>query len=85
MSCCGKSNHGREFDPECEAPLERDIAAFGDDGITCPSCGADVYHDAAMCNTCGHAMVKEPTSPRATWVRVTAAVVIVAFVLVFVL
>ena len=85
MTCCGNSNHGQAFDPECEAPLEEDVARFGGDGITCPSCDADVYHDAAMCGACGHAMVKEPSGPRSPWIRVTAVVVTIAFLLVFVL
>ena len=85
MSCCGNSNHGCAFDPDREGPSENDVRIFGGDGITCPECGADVYHDAAMCNTCGHAMTDDHASGSRKWVAVTSVIVLAAFILVFAL
>ena len=85
MGCCKHPEHGCEFDPNSEAPSADDVARFGGEDIECPNCGSDVYHDAALCHTCGHAMEHAPTGQPKPWVMLTAGVVIVAFVLVFAL
>ena len=57
MSCgCNGRECGLPFDPDLEGPSASDIDRFGGDDIPCPECGADVYHDAAQCNACGHFM-----------------------------
>jgi len=86
MGCCN-TKHGCEFDPDNEAPSCDDVARFGGDDIACPSCGSDVYHDAAICHACGHAIEHAPagSSKAKPWVIATSAAMLVAFVLVFVL
>lgn len=85
MGCCNLPKHGCGFDSDSECPSAEDVARFGGDDIACPSCGADVYHDAAICNACGHAIAHEPTGKAKPWVMLTTGVVLIAFVLVFTL
>lgn len=61
------------------------MARFGGDAVSCPSCGAEVYHDAALCHACGHAMSDESTTRARAWVPVVAAAVALAVVAVVLL
>lgn len=85
MSCCPKNKCGREFDPDCEAPSDADINRFGGDDIACPNCGTEVYHDAAVCHSCGHAIEHASASRTKLWVAMTAGAMTIVFVLVFAL
>ena len=66
--------------PSCD-----DLARFGGDDISCPSCGSDVYHDASQCHVCGHAMTDASLyqGPRG-WVPLAAVLVVLGMVLGFV-
>lgn len=85
MSCGCGPRCAPDLDPRDEGPSEEDLERFGAYDRACPTCGADVYHDAAMCPACGHAIRETTGSGTKTWVAVTALVATVAFVLVFVL
>jgi hypothetical protein len=78
-----------DFDPDAEGLSEADLARFGGDDTTCPSCGADVYHDAALCQECGWALTDEaayrPSSIKTTVILVGGALGLAAFVFAFVL
>jgi uncharacterized protein (DUF983 family) len=76
---------GPEFDPDFEAPSDEDIARFGGDAIACPSCGAEVYHDAAMCQDCGHLLTDAggPRSGPARWVIVGVVGLMITALLLF--
>lgn len=67
----------RDDDDLDEAPSEEDLERFGDATVTCPSCGATLYDDVAMCYKCGRALTRdEPASPKMT------AVIVILLVLV---
>ncbi len=91
MSCgCNGKPCGMPFDADAEAPSAADVARFGGDGEACPACGADVYHDAALCGSCGYALLDDEVGEGATWskgpVVIGAAVLALAgFVLVSIL
>lgn len=55
MSCCGPKSC-QNFDEDREGVSDADLKKFGGDDIECPWCGADLYHDAAYCSSCGHAI-----------------------------
>lgn len=61
------------LDPE--GPSAADLERFGDEFITCPSCGADVYDQATSCARCGHVLLGE--KPRTTSIGVWVIVVLV--------
>lgn len=86
MSCGCKPRTGPDFDPDYEGPSCEDLERFGADDATCPECGADVYHDAALCPHCGFAIIAP--RPGGRWKRplITGAalVALAAFVLAFV-
>ncbi len=74
MACCGGKCHGPEFDADREGVCSSDLDRFGGDDITCPECGEDVYHDAAICSSCGHAMTDASISKgMPAWVPMVAA------------
>ncbi|MDX2114059.1 MAG: hypothetical protein SFZ24_00380 [Planctomycetota bacterium] len=85
MSCCGPQKCAN-FDDDREGVSEEDIARFGGDDIACPNCGADVYHDAAYCPRCRHAMTEQSVS-RGTpvWIPIAACAALLGFLLVVVL
>jgi hypothetical protein len=84
MSCCGPKSC-RDYDEDREGVSEADLARFGGDDIECPSCGADVYHDASRCGKCGHAMTHESTDRKTpAWVPLTAVVLVALLVVFFV-
>ncbi len=57
MSCCnGPRPCCNDYDHDREGVSAADVARFGGDDITCPNCGAELYHDAALCSKCGHAI-----------------------------
>jgi uncharacterized protein (DUF983 family) len=86
MSCCGKNNYGCAFNPDDEGPSEADIARFGSDDIACPSCGSLMYHDAPLCQSCGHAMtaadLEKTGSGKRIFITAVGVVTIAAFMLV---
>lgn len=63
------------LDPE--GPSRADLERFGDEFLTCPECGADVYDQTALCPECGHAFGNLP-GPTPVWMIVTAIAVVVA-------
>lgn len=85
MSCCGpRSCH--DFDDEREGPSDSDLARFGGDDISCPSCGASVYHDVPICHACGHAIRDaELTKKTPAWVPLLAVGAVLGTVLCYVL
>lgn len=42
------------LDPD--GPSAADLDRFGDEMVTCPSCGKQIYDQSEMCPHCGHAM-----------------------------
>lgn len=79
MACgCGPKGCS-DFDDDREGVAEQDLARFGGDDISCPSCGVSVYHDATQCHKCGHAMTSDSTVPDKKWVPVVAGVIVAAF------
>lgn len=74
MSCCGPRN-SCDFDDDREGLSCADLERFGGDDITCPNCGSDVFHDAALCHTCGYA-ITDASLQRKTpaWVPVAAGI-----------
>ncbi len=89
MSCCGNNKFGCQFDADEEGPSEADIARFGADDIPCPSCGTAVYHDAPLCQNCGHAITREEaagsSSGKQLLIGAIGLVTVTAFVMVAVL
>lgn len=81
MSCPTSPRTGPEFDPDFEGPSDEDIARFGGDEDTCPECGVEVYHDVAMCPSCGSAIAdrQESGAPAKPWIGPVAIVAIIAF------
>lgn len=83
MACGCGPNKCSDFDDDREGVDEQDLARFGGDEIPCPSCGAEVYHDAPQCHRCGHSMMrydhdrKRPTVPIVAGVLLAALVAIV--------
>jgi len=80
-SCCGGGCHG-DSDERDEGPSEADIQRFGDVTQKCPECGTDLYDDAAVCWSCGHAVSARPdrhASPFAIVVVVVLVIVLVGF------
>ena len=67
-----------------EGPSCEDIARFGGDEITCPSCSTEVYYDATFCHECGH-VLEERTAGSKKWVGVAAAIALVSFVVIYVI
>lgn len=77
----------RDFDEDDEGPSQADLERFGGDDVPCPSCGADVYHDAPFCPRCGHAIMESeirgrrvPPSRR-PWFVAAALLALIAFVI----
>lgn len=62
-------------------PSEDDLERFGGVTRTCPSCGKEVYDDAALCYHCGEAMEQDRTAklPK-VWMVVTVIVLIAVIV-----
>lgn len=85
MSCCGP-RQCNNFDDDREGVSEDDLARFGGDDVECPSCGASVYHDAALCHKCGHAITdREMKKPMPAWVPLAAAGAVLGIVLWYVM
>ncbi|MFI4854081.1 MAG: hypothetical protein ACIAQF_03750 [Phycisphaerales bacterium JB065] len=59
MGCCGNNKFGCEFNADDEGPSAADVARFGSDDFPCPECGEMVYHDSALCQSCGHAITAD--------------------------
>jgi hypothetical protein len=69
------------LDPD--GPSAADLDRFGDEFITCPHCGREYYDQAEICPHCGDAREKEgPFLP--AWAIVTAALVLIVFILTWV-
>jgi uncharacterized OB-fold protein len=85
MSCGCGNKCGPEFDADREGLSAEDMHKFDHDGDRCASCGGEMYDDVTQCPSCGHVVVSEGDSSSAKWVVVTAGVLVVAFVFVFVL
>ncbi len=70
---------------------DEDEPSANEPEVACPECGAAVYADAEACPKCGYWLTEAdrraigPGAARATWIRVAAVVVLIAFVTVFVL
>lgn len=71
-----------------EGPLPQDIERFNGVTRACPECGKEVFDDVTRCYHCG-ADMDAPRGGRKSrtpvWVAVTAAVVIAAFLVLFVM
>ena len=70
------------LDPE--GPSRADLERFGDEFLTCPECGDDVYDQTSICPKCGHAF-GNPPGPSPVWIVVTAIAVVAAILVFFVL
>ncbi|MBL8744940.1 MAG: hypothetical protein JNK58_01145 [Phycisphaerae bacterium] len=85
MSCCGPKNCN-DLDEDREGPSEGDLARFGGDDINCPACGASVYHDAALCHECGHAILDRETGRKIPlWIPLLAAAAALGIILMYVI
>lgn len=82
MPCgCGPQQCAN-FDDDREGVSDADISRFGEDGITCPNCGSDVYHDAALCHACGYAITDESLrKPTPGWIPLAASLALAGLVL----
>jgi uncharacterized protein (DUF983 family) len=85
MSCCGPKNC-HDLDEDREGVSAKDAERFGGDDIDCPKCGGSVYFDASQCAKCGHSMMERDVSKGTpAWVPLTAAVLVIGIVMLFVL
>lgn len=57
-------------------PSAADLRRFDRDDISCPNCGTDVYHDAALCQACGYAITRSSRTRKPS--KVGAALLILA-------
>ncbi|MEO1583448.1 MAG: hypothetical protein AAFR96_02615 [Planctomycetota bacterium] len=74
-------------DPESldpEAPSADDIARFDRDGAACPSCGAEVYDDAAVCPICSELLTDDDHRAK-PWTLIVVGVLVLSFVLIYIL
>lgn len=69
------------LDPE--GPSAADLDRFGDGFRVCPGCGSAVYDEAPLCPECGHMFEERTGTP--VWLVITAAVVLVGLIMLFVL
>lgn len=67
-----------------EGPSAEDVERFGGVTHACPSCGTEVYDDVDLCWKCGASMRRRSGGPPG-WVLVTALMLVVVIVLVWVL
>ena len=68
------------LDPE--GPSAADLDRFGGELDRCPACGLEVYDQAELCPSCGHAMERAVTSPRwVVWIAFLAAAMLLIAVL----
>lgn len=77
--------HREPDDADDEGPSAADLDRFGGVTQTCPSCGAEIYDEAAVCWKCGHALGDPADRKSPVWLIVVVALVIVGLVLLFVL
>ncbi|HVZ94289.1 MAG TPA: hypothetical protein VG797_07255 [Phycisphaerales bacterium] len=79
MGCCNSPRTCGNFDDDREGLSDSDLNRFGGDEIACPNCGADMYHDAALCAKCGHAITEARRGNRSAkpllFVGIIAAIV----------
>jgi ribosomal protein L37E len=86
MGCCNGPKCCNNFDDTREGVSRADLARFGGDEVRCPECGAEVYHDAALCHACGHAMTDASMKKRTpVWVPVLAAGAALGMILMYVM
>lgn len=86
MPCGCGPNSCQDFDDDREGVGEEDLARFGGDDATCPSCKASVYHDVPLCPKCGHAMTDESTTnqrPTKIAVPTVAGLLLLSFVVIY--
>tara|TARA_R110000782_G_scaffold19101_9_gene52059 strand:- start:21909 stop:22151 length:243 start_codon:yes stop_codon:yes gene_type:complete len=65
------------LDPD--GPSAADLDRFGDEMITCPSCGKKIYDQAEICPKCGHVM--EAPEKRLPLAVILVVVVLIALLL----
>lgn len=68
---------GEGLDPE--GPSAEDLDRFGDEFVTCPECGKQIYDQVEICPHCGHAQTRAHPSFK-IWVALVAIVLIVVWV-----
>ncbi|MBL8764646.1 MAG: zinc ribbon domain-containing protein [Phycisphaerae bacterium] len=58
----GRGGMTRREDPDDadEGPSREDLERFGGVTRACPACGKEIYDDAQVCWSCGHALMREP-------------------------
>lgn len=87
-SCGCGPREADDFDSCREGISEADLDRFGSDDVPCPSCGTSVYHDAVLCQACGHAMGDPADAKSATgarpWLALAAAAALIAVIAVWV-
>jgi len=90
----GCSNHGCGCGPKSskpvsdrEGPSQADIARFSNVTRTCPACKKEVFDDVDVCYHCGEAIqaTTRAQGGMPTWAMITAGILLVGFVAVFVL
>lgn len=77
-----RRNHDEDDDLDPEGPSADDLARFGDEFITCPSCKHSMYDQAELCPHCGHAM-ESPPARVPIWVMITAVAMLGLLLLAF--
>ncbi len=62
-----------------EGPSDADLERFGGVTRTCPECGTEVFDDAEVCWSCGHAGAGRATGGGSrAWIVVAAVLGIIA-------
>ncbi|MEZ6242493.1 MAG: hypothetical protein R3B57_05560 [Phycisphaerales bacterium] len=67
---------GEGLDPD--GPSAEDLDRFGDETVTCPHCGAEVWDQHERCNACGERLTDPPkgSPPMPMWAWITLFVAI---------
>lgn len=67
------------LDPE--GPSAADLDRFGDEMVTCPECGSDIYDQAEICPNCGR-LLSGPEKKLPLW-TIAVAVLTIAMLLIW--